>query len=284
MAVGLSGVSQLASLFNNIYEDAVFVVREQNLATRLVRTYTDGRGDETRTLPAYTSVSFSSVAETEDFSAPTQFSKSALSTLTPGELMAQVLLTDRRITTDPQDARNDASRELGAAGAEKVDTDIFDNFSSLTGGTVGASGTSMIWGYLFAAQSILRAGKVPGPYVAVLHPYQYHDLAGVAAVSATVTNAPQFQDEVMTRWFVQRVAGMDIFTSANVPTSGTDAYGAVFSRDAIAFDLRQDFRLEPERDASKRAWELNATMMYAHGVWRPTWGVQILTDITTPTS
>ena len=50
---------------------------------------------------------------------------------------------------------------------------------------------------------------------------------------------------------------------------------------AIAYDLRRDVRLEPERDASKRAWELNLTMMYAHGVWRPLWGVQIIHDAQT---
>lgn len=281
MATGLSGVSQLASLFNNIYEDAVFVVREQNLATRLVRTFSDGRGDQTRTLPAYSSVSFASVSETEDFSNPTQFSKSSLSTLTPGEYAAQVILTDRRLETDPQNARDDASRELGAAAAEKVDTDIFSNFSSLTGGTVGASGSTMTWGYFYAGLSILRASKIPGPYVAVMHPYHWHYMAETAAVSSTVTNGPQFQDEVMMRWWVQRVAGVDIFLSANCPTSGNDAYSAIFARDALAYDLRRDFRLEPERDASKRAWELTASMLYAHGVWRPTWGVQVIADAQT---
>jgi hypothetical protein len=88
----------------------------------------------------------------------------------------------------------------------------------------------------------------------------------------------------MREWFVRRVAGVDIFVSANVSTSGSDAYSGMFSRDAIAFDLRRDFRLEPERDASARAWELNATMLYAHGVWRPAFGVTILADATTPAS
>lgn len=281
MTVGISQVSDLNSYFNNIYEDAVFGVREGQLATRLVRTYSNGMGDQTRTLSEYSQVSFATVAETEDFSAPTTFDKTALSTLTPGEVAAQIYLTDRRIETDPQNAQQDASRELAFAAADKIDTDIFSNFSSLTGGTVGASGSTASWGYLYAAASILRANKVPGPYVAVLHPYHWHQMAEAAAVVSTVTNAPQFQDEIMRQWYVGSAIGMDIFFSANVPTSGTDAYSAVFSRDALAFDLRRDFRLEPERDASKRAWELTASMLYAHGVWRPTWGVQFIADAQT---
>lgn len=284
MTTGISRVTDLNSYFNNIYEDAVFSARENSLATRLVTVFTDGAGDQTRTLSEYSSVSFSSVGETDDFSLPTQFAKSSLATLTPGEYMAQVILTDRRLETDPQNAQADASRDLGFAAATKVDTDIMSNFDNLTGGTVGASGSTMIWGYFYAAQTRLRMGNVPGPYVAVLHPAQWHDMAGAAAVAATVTNGPQFQDAVMAAWFVQRVAGVDIFVSNNVPTSGNDAYGAMFNRAAIAYDLRRGFRLEPERDASKRAWELNASMLYAHGVWRPLWGVQILSDAAAPTS
>lgn len=285
MAVGTSRVTDLNSYFNNIFEDAVFVVHEQTIATRLVRTFTDGRGDQTRTLTKYPSITPVSVAETEDFAAPTRFDKQLYNTLTPGEVMSQVLLTDRRMETDPQNARRDSAIELAAGFADKVDQDILGNFNELTGGTVGASGSTMIWGYLYAAISIMRGNKIPRPYYAVLHPYQWHDLATTAAVSATVTNAPDFQDQVMRTFYVANVAGLDgIFVSANVETSGSDAYGAVFNPNAIAFDVRRPMRLEPERDASARAWELNMTMLYAHGKWRDDWGVQIITDVTTPTS
>jgi len=286
MAVGYTGVAELNSYFNNIYEDAVFAVHEQTIATRLVRNFTNGRGDQTRSLTTYPTITPVSVAETEDFAAPTAFDKSLLATLTPGEVMSQVLITDRRIETDPQNARQDAAVELAAGFAEKIDKDIFGNFNALTGGTVGSLGGTMLWGYLYAAISRLRAASVPRPYYAVLHPYAWHDLATTAMVSATATNAPDFQDEVQRRFYVGNVAGLDgIYVSANVETSGgTGAYSAVFNPNAIAFDVRRGIRLEPERDASKRAWELNMTAMYAHGIWRPLWGVQILHDITAPTS
>jgi hypothetical protein len=282
MAVGASRVADLNSLFNNIYEDAYFALREQNLMTRLVQTFTDGRGDQTRQNSDYPTVTPVSVAETEDFAAPTRFDKTAGQTLTPGEVMSQVILTDRRIETDPQNARNDASLEMGAGMAEKVDTDLMGNFNSMTGGTVGASGSTMTWGYFYAAISVMRGAKIPRPWYCVLHPYAWHYMAETAAVASTVTNAPDFQDAVMRQWYVGSASGVDIFISANCELSGTDYYSGMFNPQAIAFDLRRDLRLEPERDASKRAWELNMTMLYAHGVWRPTWGVQILHDGTTP--
>jgi len=286
MTVGLSGVTELNKYFNNIYEDAVFVVREQNLAVSLVKVFRDGKGDQTRSITTYPEVTPSPVAETEDFSAPTAFDKTLLSTLTPAEYMSQVLLTDRRIETDPQNARQDAAIEMGGGMAEFIDQTVFGNFADLTGGTLGDLGSAMIWGYLMAAEARLRAASVPRPHYAVLHPYGWHDLAGAAAVSATATNAPEFQDEVMRRYYVANAVGLDgIFISSNVATSGgTGAYGAVFNPNAIAYDIRRGLRLEPERDASKRAWELNLTTLFAHGVWRPTWGVQILHDITAPES
>ena len=286
MTVGLSGVAELNSLFANIYEDAVFVARDNNLATRLVRVFTDGRGDQTRTGSDYPSVTPAAVAETEDFAAPTAFDKTSRATLTPAEYMSQVLLTDRRIATDLQNARQDAATEMGGGFGQYIDEAVFGNFNALTLGTLGDAGSSMIWGYLMAAEARLRATSVPRPHYAVLHPYQYHDLATAAAVSATATNAPQFQDAVMLRYYVANAVGLDgVFLSANVEDSGgTAAYGAVFNPQAIAFDLRRDLRLEPERDASKRAWELNMTAMFAHGVWRPKWGICIVTDITAPTA
>lgn len=62
------------------------------------------------------------------------------------------------------------------------------------------------------------------------------------------------------------------------------AVGGLFTPDAIAFDVRRSLFLEPERDASARAWELNASAIYATGVWRSAHGVQILADNTAPNS
>ena len=108
--------------------------------------------------------------------------------------------------------------------------------------------------------------------------------AVAADAGVTQTNSPWLQDSVMQNFWVSRIMGVDIFISANCETSGgTAAYGAMFNRDAIAFDIRRDVRLEPERDASARAWELNVSALYAHGVWRPAFGVCIYSSANTPT-
>jgi len=275
MTTGISQVSSLNSLFANIYEDAVFAIHEQTIATRLVKYYSDGRGDQTRNLATFPSITPTAIGETDDMSNPTVFGKTSLSTLTPSEIGAQALITDRmRETYSAQDIREGAAMELSKGAADKMDADIFAAGVSFTGGSVGATGSAMTWGYLYAAVANLRAAGVPRPYYAVLHPNSWEPLMEAAAVGATVTNAPQFQDEVMRNFYVGNVPGLDgIFYSANIKKVGNDAFNLVFNPWALAFDLRKPITIEPERDASKRAWELNMSAMYAAGVWRPLWGV-----------
>jgi len=87
---------------------------------------------------------------------------------------------------------------------------------------------------------------------------------------------------VNSMFFVKQFGGVSIFVSSNVETSSNDAYAGMFSRDALAFDLRRAPRMEPERDASRRGVELNLTSVFAHGVWRPTFGVAGLFDNQAP--
>lgn len=280
--MAINTYSDISALVNDIYEDALVVARDSTLAVRLVNVFTDQMGLAPRKVTEYGTVDVNQVGEDDDL-ASQSFNRSLLSTLTPAEYGAQIFATDSRIETDTESYRRDSAQELGTAFGQKVDTDIFGNFSSLTGGTIDSSGTTLAWSAIFNSISILRANNVPGPYVAVLHPYQWLDLAADVLPAGAQTNAPEFQDEVMRQFFVQRALGVDIFVSSNVAVDANDdATGAVFNRAALAYDSRRAFRLEPERDASRRGWELNATAVYAHGIWRPTYGVQVISDASQP--
>jgi hypothetical protein len=271
--IGLNIADNIASFVNTIWEDALLVARENNLATQLVLTFSDMQGTALRSNATYGTATMQSVSDADDLVSQV-FTPSTLSTLTPGEFGGQFFLTDARIETDPYGVRNDAALELGQAMAEKIDLDIFSNFSSLTGGTVGTTGSVLTWKYFFAMASRLQAKHAPKPWVFVCHPHQYYRLGAAASIGGTVTNAPALQDAFSRSFFVQSVGGIDIYVSSNVPASSTDYYAAMFSRSALAFDVRRAPRLEPERDASRRGYELNISGIYAHGVWRPTWGVQ----------
>lgn len=281
----LNPSSDISSFINTIYEAAILVARDNNVMTGLVRTFNDREGVATRKNSQYGGATINSITETDDLVGQA-FTPANIATLTPGEVGAQYFLTDTRVESDPFAVRNDAAADLGQAMATKIETDLIGNFASLTGGTVGAAGSVITWSYLFAMEAVLKAQKAPYPYFTVMHPYQWYPLAKAASVaSSSATNAaPSLLEEVNSMFFVKQVGGVFIFTSANFTIDGSgDTDIGMWSRDAIALDMRRAPRIEPERDASRRGWELNLSALYAEGVWRPTFGVRGIFDCTAPT-
>lgn len=285
MAVGQTTYSLVSSLIPTIYESALMYLRADNIMSNFVTVFNDRSGLAPRANSEYGAGNWRPLAETDDLSA-TQFARSALSTLTPAEYGDQFFLTDSRIESDTEQVMADASEELGAGAAKHIETNLLGMFSSLTGGTVGAAGSAISWGYFYAMKTRLQAQKARPPYYFVCHPYQWHVLAkSVSIAGASVAVAPAFQDEITRQWNIMQLGDVYIRVSPDISIdANTDAYCAMFSRQAIALDVRRGFRLEPERDASRRGVELNASMVYAYGVWRPSLGVQGIFDCAMPTS
>jgi uncharacterized repeat protein (TIGR01451 family) len=78
---------------------------------------------------------------------------------------------------------------------------------------------------------------------------------------------------------------MNFYVTGLLSIDGSDdAIGGIYAREALVLDMRRGFRIEPFRDPSLRATELNATMVFAHGVWRPTRGIKIISDALAPGS
>lgn len=277
----LNTYTDIQAFVNVVYEAAMTVARDNNLMSALVRNFA-GQGMASRRVTIYGTATMNTVAETDDLVSQA-FVPTTLTTLTPSEVAGQFFLTDQRVESDPFGVRDEAATELGMAMAQKIELDIISDFPNLTGGTVAMSGTAPTWAWFTAGLTRLRQNNAPGPYYAVISPYQWHSLGtAVTPATAAQTNAPQFQDRVMNQWWVGQAMGVNIFLSANMAV-GTAVTAAMFSRDALALDVRRAPRLEPERDASRRGTELNLSAIYAHGVWRPQFGVQMISAGTAPT-
>jgi hypothetical protein len=233
-----------------------------------------------RTNAKYGTATLNQIGESDDLTSQA-LTPSTESSLTPYEYGAQFFMTDQRLASDIYNLRTDAAAELGGAYGEKVDIQLSGLFSSLTAGTIGTGGTNLTWATLLGAFTKARIAKIPRPWYCVLSPAQYHCLGTAIAPGVTVTNSPMIQDDFMRQFYVNTVAGVDMFVDGNIAT-GTAVYGAVFHQTALAFDLRRAPRIEPERDASRRGWELNWTSIYAYGTWRPLRGIAILSAGTAP--
>lgn len=267
----------------DILEDSLFIAREQTLMPNLVTPFRS-RGYAPRIVPIYPQLTAQTVAEDEDFSNGQEFAKSTEATFTPQEVMAQAYLTRQRLLTDPENAQAAASRELGAAIATKVDTDLtglFDNFDD----TVGTAGSVIALGRVAAAVSILRNNtKMGGKASVVLHPYQWHPIwIDLGQPTANQAFLGQTAEQALRDYFVGDFVNSTWYTTANISiNASTDAYGAAFHREALGLDIREDPTLETEYDSSHRLWELNEHMGYAVAVHRSDYGVGILSDAAEP--
>jgi hypothetical protein len=282
----LNTFSDISSIAQAIQEDAIFIERDTNFMASIVRVFTDGSGGNIQTGYQYNAGTAKTIVETDDMTSEA-FTPAALETLTPGEIGLQFFLTDKRIETDaPENIRTDAATELGNAARDKIESDLIGNFTSFTGGTMGTAGSAITWGQVFAAATVVRTNSKNRsmPLYCVVHEYQWHALAKAVSVAGiTLQTVPDRLVGPGGSWYVGTAAGITFYATTNVSISSSNAYGGLFQRDAIAYDIRRAIRVEPQRDASRRGWELNMSALYAEGVWRPTFGVALLGAATAPT-
>ena len=272
--------ADIATFVNTVWADALLVARDNNVMAPLVTNFGDITGLAVRKNAKYGTAVFNQITEVDDLSSQS-FTPTVDQTLTPYEYGAQFFVTDSRLETDIFALRSDAASELGAAYGQKIDGFLSGLFSSFTGGTVGGTTSNMTWATFLAGLTAMRRAMAPRPWRCVLNPEQYMCLGTAIAPGVTVTNAPQLQDEFVRQYYVNTVAGVDIYIDGNITAAATVA-GGFFSPSALALDMRRPFRMEPERDASRRGIELNVSSIFAYGVWRPQYGVVILTAGTAP--
>lgn len=281
MAISL--ISDLNSLFNTIFEDAVFVARERNLMTNLVTNFTANTMAD-RQMGIYPTIVAQETAEGIDYNNPVTFDKTLHMDLTPKIVRAQVIITDERVMTDPDDVRRDSAQELGGSVATKIDVDLVNEFVNFDN-NVGASGSALAISIVAAAVSLLRADSIPNPLWVVLHPHGWYDIwTELGAPPVEQAFLGDLANQALRDYFVGSFIGLNWFTSANISIDATpDARGAVFHRDSLAFDVRTPMEMETERDASLGATELNVVTRYAVGIRRANWGMDIIHDATAPT-
>jgi hypothetical protein len=271
-----STTSTLSDLFTNVIAAARFTAEEQSLLRNLVTVYNiDAQPGVTIQVPKYPAVSAATLTEGTDMSSTTVSTSSV--SITVGEVGAQVFLTDMAAMGAGNPA-DELGTVLGNSIATKMDTDVialFDGFST----SLGATTTELTAAYLFQAAATLRANKAPGRLVGVFHPYQVYALKANLTNTFANPNGGDLQNEAMRSGYVGTIAGIDIFESANITVDGSgDAKGAVFAPEAMAMAMKRDFNLEPERDASNRGFELNATAIYGVGELDDAYGVEMYFD------
>ena len=273
--------STLSELFTNITQEAIFTFQETSVMRPLVTLYPIVGSGKTVEVPVYPTISASAVNEATDLSNTAVNPTSA--TITASEVGVMTTLTDLGANSASRNVGADIGKLFGEAIAKKVDTDLvnlLDDFASAS--DQGGAGTELTADLLFKAQAILRSANVPAPYYGVFHPKALFNLKKTltqAGYAGTATAISDIGNEALRNGYIGRIAGIDVFENANITIDAyDDSFGGVFHPASLGLAMKEEFKVESQRDASLRATELVASIVYGTGVIKDTFGVTVRTD------
>ena len=274
--------SVLTELYANIVQSALYTMNEKTIIRPLVRNYDmSGTPGLTAQVPIYPSVAAAAVADGTDL-ANVAFNTTS-KTITASEIGVMVELTDLAAEGANDDVAAAIGRQLGAAMAEKVDTDLAGLFSGFSS-SIGTGDSEITADMIFQAAATLRTNNADqnGGYVCLLHPFQAYQLkkqltnVGAAAMSHALSDVG---NGALRDGFVGRIAGVDIFESNVITGASAGAYvGAVMSQDALGYMVKRSMRIETERNASKRSLEIVGTMAYGVSELFDSYGIGLVAD------
>ena len=272
--------STLSELFENITQEAIFTFQETSVMRPLVTLYPIVGSGKTIEVPVYPAITASAVNEATDLTNTAVNPTSE--TITASEVGVMTTLTDLARDSASRNVGADIGKLFGEAIAKKVDTDLATLLDSFTTTIDSAGGVELTADKLFQAQAILRSLNVPAPYYGVFSPKAVFNLKKTLTSAGYNTTAYALSDignEALTNGYVGRVAGIDIFENANIAINANDdSAGGVFHPMSLGLALKEDFKVETQRDASLRGTEIVASICYGTGVIKNNYGVRVISD------
>jgi hypothetical protein len=192
-------------------------------------------------------------------------------TLTVSEVGLTAQISDLAIMASATNVVSDIGRLFGEAIARKMDTDLmalFNGFSSNVGG-VSTTATPAL---LFQAIAKLRGEgyDTANDCAIVLHPAVAYDVASTLT-STFAAPASQIGNDALRNGFMGTLGGVPVYQSSLVgqSTLASNAAGdfgcGVFHKDALGLAMMQDIRIESQREATKRGFDLVGSAIYGVG-------------------
>ena len=287
--MAITTLAQLADTIPTVISKARYTEMFNFPLAALVQNIPKGKGKgSTVNIPYWGTFSANTLTEGVDM-ANSETMEDTNVQVTLNEIGLKAILTDNLIEDDQEEVRGVAGTLLGSAMGLKRDQDLwalFDNGTSL------GSGSTLTMGVIAAGRAMLQGnpvssgGPCPGPYTAVMHPYVTLDLVDVITPTtpATETGASGgLPDEILRQYQIGRLFGMRIIEDGNTAPVSDASKGGIIGPQSIILATAREWSVEPERDASLRAWELNCVGRYGVANYINEWCVELYTDAATPT-
>lgn len=263
----ITNTTTLNDLLPSIVAEALFVASEKSIMRGLVRNYALAAGQgKTVTVPIYPKQTAAALTEATAPNFTAISTDGAVLTVSEVGLAAQI--SDLAIMASATNVVADIGRLFGEAIARKMDTDLLSNVANLNSGVGGAT-TTATPALLFQAIAKLRAAgyDTSNDCAIVLHPNVAYDVASTLT-STFAAPASQIGNDALRNGFMGTLGGVPVYQSSLVNNTGTagDYNCVVFHRDAFGLAMMQDIRIESQREATKRGFDIVGSAIYGHGI------------------
>jgi N4-gp56 family major capsid protein len=283
--MALTNTTTLNDLLPSIVAEALFVASEKSIMRGLVRNYSLAPGQgKTVTVPIYPKATAAGLTEA---TAP---SASAISTdgatLTVSEVGLTATISDMAMIASASNVVSDIGRLMGEAIARKMDTDLMALFMSFGTSQVGGTTTTATAALIFKAIALLRAQgyDTANDCAIVLHPNVAYDVASTLT-STFAAPASMVGNDALRNGFMGMLGGVPVYQSSLVPVeTGGSAAGdyacGIFHKDALGLAMMQDIKIETQRQAALRGYDIVGSAIYGVGELYDNAGVRAIFDST----
>jgi len=271
-----------SELFTNLLAEAQFAMYENSIARQLVTPFTfPANSGKVMQVPVYAAVTAGDLTEGTAPSAADTNTTSVSITL--GEVGTYFQVTDFLRDSAQRDVIADLGAQAGRAIAEKMDTDVFALFNSISA-SVGTEDSAITVDNIMEAIATLRQAKVTGPLSAVVGPRQALQLKkALYNAGGTVATANNYGASILERGFIGTIGGCSVYESSLVKQDlDTDAdaelntVGAVFSPTALGHAIRGGVVMEDQRQAAARATDIMMSVVKGEAILQNSHAVKIV--------
>jgi N4-gp56 family major capsid protein len=279
----ITNTTTLNDLLPSIVAEALFVASEKSIMRGLVRNYTLNPGQgKTVTVPIYPKQTAAALTEGTAPSFTAVSTDGAILTVSEVGLTAQI--SDLAIMASSSNVVADIGRLFGEAIARKMDSDLLAKFDTFSG-YVGGVSTTATPALLFQAIAKLRSQgyDTSNDCAIVLHPNVAYDVASTLT-STFAAPASMVGNDALRNGFMGTLGGVPVYQSSLVGATSASGGGAgdyacgIFHRDALGLAMMQDIRIESQREATKRGFDIVGSAIYGVGELYDNAGIQGIFD------
>ena len=290
MATGNTTTGALADSLPTVIANAIITREFEGVMPQLVekQTLAEGTGTGWNEVK-FAQVTAQDITETTELDNPQQLSDTLL-TITPTVTGIETVITDRVAARISKNAYAKIGSLAQNAIQRKKDEDGLTMLDGFSNSYCGA-GSTLTSGHISAAMSLITGNaseSAKPPYRCVLHPYQIHDIEDeIVAGIGTYIVGEGLTARVFKEGFRGMIAGAQLYPDGNITEdSGNDMKGGVFAQEALILVQGRAPRLVPVRaeEIGGGATKVYHYDEYAYGERLDTWGVEIYSDATAPTS